>query len=546
MKRESRIQAAVIAFLLLIVGTLFFLYWGNRKEIWFCDEIYTYESANGFEQEWPATYVDQWMSGNDVERFFAADYDTLSLKSISDRLYSDHVPLYFWIFRMVSFYFFHGSGSVWIGLCMNLFFFLVLSGLVYVLFLKFTDSPVLAGIAVFLSCIMNRLVMEQAMMLRMYLMLLVLELLLLVSAMMVLRDAGKGRLTVKSFFLLFAVSLFGLLTHYHFWVFYAVTAAISCSRLLIVAFRKKSGHFFVLPETKCVYAWIGNFISALLATIYLFPYCQWNLNRGKGQTALHSVFVFSSEKVGHILWGYRRQSASVFGEGLPVVVGLVILFGCIAGGAVLLYKKKEFQRLSWMLIAVLVAQGYQLIVCFTLPDVEEERYLWGSFTIMMLCMLWGGILLLREGFSVLVRRRESVRKIGQAVAAAFVVVLSVGEAALFDGGAGVAYLYYPGKDVSVLKEYKDIPWVVYGPTVGVYSYYDWLIPEQICFITSDRTQQDAEALKKLESYDSFILYTYADYYGEAVAFAGQTTDKNFEGEYLFNSTNLSVYLVNKE
>ena len=41
---------------LLIVGIINFLYWGNKKEVWFCDEIYTYESANGFEQGWHSIY----------------------------------------------------------------------------------------------------------------------------------------------------------------------------------------------------------------------------------------------------------------------------------------------------------------------------------------------------------------------------------------------------------------------------------------------------------------------------------------------------------
>lgn len=42
------------------------------------------------------------MTGEDVEAFFAADWDRLSLNDITIRLYNDHVPLYFWLFRMIS------------------------------------------------------------------------------------------------------------------------------------------------------------------------------------------------------------------------------------------------------------------------------------------------------------------------------------------------------------------------------------------------------------------------------------------------------------
>jgi len=60
----------------------------------------------------------------------------------------------------------------------------------------------------------------------------------------------------------------------------------------------------------------------------------------------------------------------------------------------------------------------------------------------------------------------------------------------------------------------------------------------------DQTQEDADTLAGLAGDDSFILYIYADYCTDALKFIEQETGKQFEGEYLFNSTNLSVYLVN--
>ena len=46
-KGRRGIQTFGIALVLLIVGTACFFYWGSKKQVWFCDEIYTYESANG-------------------------------------------------------------------------------------------------------------------------------------------------------------------------------------------------------------------------------------------------------------------------------------------------------------------------------------------------------------------------------------------------------------------------------------------------------------------------------------------------------------------
>ena len=49
--KTNRKQSLLALTILVVVGIVFFLYWGNQKEVWFCDEIYTYESSNGFEQQ---------------------------------------------------------------------------------------------------------------------------------------------------------------------------------------------------------------------------------------------------------------------------------------------------------------------------------------------------------------------------------------------------------------------------------------------------------------------------------------------------------------
>ena len=541
-KGKQGIWVMGTALALLVLGVLFFFYWSDKKQVWFCDEIYTYESANGFEQNWPAENVDQWMTGADVEAFFSADWDRLALNDITVRLYSDHVPLYFWLFRMVSFFFFRGSGTVWIGLSINLFFYLFLIEIVYFLFLRLVKKPVVSGAGVFLALIANRLVLEQALTLRMYMMLLWAEVLLLIAGVWVLKSVWRDKLSPAVFLFLFLISVTGFLTHYDFWVFYAIMATLFCLYLLLSAFRRRGKGFWRSRELRSVLIWCVDFGLALCTTIAIFPYCRWNLNRGKGQTALHSLFDFSTEKLQRIAWGYRRLSAAVFGETMPVAVGLIIMFGCIVGGGIMLYRRKEYKMLTGLVLTVLVAQAYQLVICFTMPDVPEERYLWGEITIMMLCMFWGGYMLLQA--CVLRIANERVRRISRYTAG---VVLSacilVGEIAIIDGGRGVAYLFYESKDVNVLKEYDSIPWVVYGPTVGVYSYYDWLIPERICFLTQEDTAEDRTAIREIQSENSFILYIYEDYYSHALELFEQEMDRKLAGSYLFQSTNLSVYLV---
>lgn len=544
---EQNRQAFWMGLVLLLVGTLSFFYWAGKKQVWFCDEIYTYESANGFEQDWPSACVDQWMTGDDVEAFFAADWDRLSLNDITIRLYNDHVPLYFWLFRMVSLFCFKGSGSIWIGLSMNLVFYLIVLGLIYGFFLRLTGKPLPSGTAALLTGVANRLMIEQATVLRMYMMLLLAELLLLVAGLWILwgadslQKADRKKMSAGVFLYLFAVSVMGFLTHYDYWIFYAVTAALFCFWLLGLAVKRGGKGFWRAWEFRYVLAWVGNFAVSLFATIRLFPYCQWNLNRGKGQMALHSLFVFSGEKFAQIAWGYKRLSASLFGDAVPAAVGLALIFGGIVGGAFLLYRKKERNKLAGMILTVLTAQAYQCVVCFTMPDVWEERYLWGTFTIMALCMAWGYILLLQELRGRL-RKEKCSGIIWRVAALALTAGILIGEIKVIDGGNGVAYLFHPEKDVALLKEQSGIPWIVYGPTVGVYSYYDWLIPEQICFLTENNTPEDAEAVSDLPG-EEFVLYLYEDYLPEALDFFEQVLGRELTSSYLTKSTNLSVYLV---
>lgn len=527
--------------LLIVIGILTFLYWAQKKEIWFCDEVYSYESANGFEQPWPATFVDEWMSGQDVERFFSADSDRLSLREISVRLYSDHVPLYFWIFRMVSFWGFHGSGSIWIGLIINLVFYLGVLWLAFWGYRRLTDSSLCAVLMVLGNSVINRLMLEQAMTLRMYMMLLFEETILLLAAIWIMQKKEEGKLSIKGFVLLFIGSLAGLLTHYDFWIFYAVAALVFCGWLFLQAIKSKA--FFKCVEFKVMLAWVINFACALLLTIVVFPYCRWNLNRGKGEMALNSMFVFSKEKIDNILWGYERQSQVVFGDKMPIFLGLLVLFGCVIGGIIVLHVKKEKKKAALLTAVALVCQLYQWIVCFTFPAAREERYLWGTYTIMVWLACYGAYLLL-NCFRNKVKNTDNSRVMVSAGISVLMCVFIIVQIIIIDHGRGVAYLFNEQKDLKVLEKSADIPWMVYGRVMDAYSYWDTLIPENICFLTEENTPEDRQAVKNIPQSESFILYTTDNYLGQALDFFEKTLQKELEVEELTRSVNLKVYMIN--
>lgn len=110
---------------MLVVGCVF-LFLGTKKDIWFCDEVYSYMSANadGIKQN-IFSLENEWISGKDVAAYFSAEDYRLNFGTIANALYTDHVPLYFWVLRLASIINM-GSCSKWVGLGINLVFYCVL------------------------------------------------------------------------------------------------------------------------------------------------------------------------------------------------------------------------------------------------------------------------------------------------------------------------------------------------------------------------------------------------------------------------------------
>jgi len=197
-----------------------------------------------------------------------------------------------------------------------------------------------------------------------------------------------------------------------------------------------------------------------------------------------------------------------------------------------------------MILTVLIALSYQIVICFTFPDMREERYLWGPYTFMLFCVIWSMVLIF-EALTAEIKAdllRKRFRRIGGIAA---VILLIAMEWRMMDGGAQIAYLFHPDKEIEVLQEHKEIPWIVYGPTLGVYSYYDWLIPEKICFMSQYDTPEDLKAFEDFEDRDRFVVYLHEGYLEQFIGLVEQEFSAEYESRFLTNSTELKVYLINR-
>ncbi|MBR6307116.1 MAG: hypothetical protein IKR39_00740 [Lachnospiraceae bacterium] len=536
---NSRLGRTSAYFILIVLSMVVFFYWASKKEVWFCDEVYTYESANGVESEWPNNHPDKWISGADVESYLAADDSDFRFKAISDILYGDHVPLYFWIFRTVSVLFFRGSASIWIGLSINLFFFLLAISCCYFFVCK-SIGAVPAAVLTFLVMVLSRVGICQFTVLRMYMMMLCAEILLLVLSFRIIGREKWSAATLVDYVLIYAVTTVGLMTHYDFWIFYGFCAAFCCLFLLGKAFKQwKTLHAKVLwsYQTKLVYGWCISFAAALLTLDRLFPYWKWNLHKGKGQTALSSLVMLSHDKLDNIGWGFKRLVAVLFGEKAPVLPVIIAFYALIVISLIVLSRKERFAEVRAIVITMAVSVAYRLVVCYTLPDAREERYLWCAITLEALCF----------GYSVIVLIQTFLKS--KTLKYIIAVVLCMGVTLLnvlnLNRGNNISYLMYPDKNIPLLESYSDVPWLVYGPICGVYSYYDWIIPKELCFVTEDKAEEDAQAVEYLKDKDSFILYVNEGLLEDAVDFIGSVNGTDYSVEYLMQSTNLKVYAIKR-
>ena len=540
----TKLSKKLVFFILTILTALLtFLYFADKKEIWFCDEVYTYESANGFESVWPRSILNTWMTGDDVNAFLSADSTEMGYTAISNNLYGDHVPLYFWIFRTVSVLFFMGSSSKWIGLSINLVCYLVFISFLFFLFEKAFKSSLLSMLASVTLGIFNVLMMSQATMLRMYMLLVLETMLLLLCSFKVIERSFEymngtvaGSFTKKNIFLFASIAFVGLcgfLTHYDFWIFYGITAFATCFYLLAAAFirRKKVGLF----KNPCFYLVIGyviSFIVALSLTIKLFPYCVWNLNKknATGYSPLASLFVFTKDKLSDIAWGFSSISN-------VCVIDAKLLYLVIAAGGIVLIVKKKYPEFAKLALGVLVSILYQTVVSFTLPVARETRYLWCSYT----------VLLFAFGYSIveiiMLLKPVIGKRIPIVVVTLVCITLSFMGIKSFDGGRAIPYLFYEDKDVEALKANSEKPWIVYGGADD-YATFDFLNAESLIYIQGYEDKEEVRALRELEAAESFVLYVYPQDEDRAIDFISEALGREVTKTYLTRSVNYLVYVCN--
>lgn len=361
--------AIIMAFMMTLGVCLLF---GMRKTGMFIDEIYSYGLSNSFY----APYLSDLKGGRLTDQvFFPEELDSYLTVENTDRFafgsvyYNQvrdvHPPLYYWVFNAVSSVF-SGSASKWIGLGINIVFYLLTLFVLCRIILLLFGSPDNAAATISLYGV-SVLGLSTVMMIRMYTMLVFFTVLLALMGVKLLRKK-----TDKAYWPLLTLIIFaGMLTQYYF-VFYAF---FLCAFLDIYLLIKKDIRHFLLFS-----------FSALLGVGLLFTVfpAAWNqLFIGNGQVVGGSSVIdalLDTSKYREHLDAFWQAKTKLKGV-TWVFTASLLAFIPMTSRIILAFKKKSI-CLDSLLIIVPAIPAFLLVVI--LSPVQEHRYLYNLVPLFVL------------------------------------------------------------------------------------------------------------------------------------------------------------------
>lgn len=321
----SRGFIAILA-VLLVLQTVFLVYFGCLKQGFHEDETATYTLSNyevGFICR-TQSLLDNWISGSELSAALTAeggerfDYSMVYANQESDV----HPPLFYFLFHTIA-SLFPGRFSKWTGLVPNILFCLLTGAVLFLTAEKLTKNKWLALIAA-AGWAFSIGAVDTATFLRMYAMLTFLVTLFVFLHVKALDGITAGRsLPVSILLLLYVCTVLGLLTQYYFSVFALFLCAFFLLFLLLVR-RWKAALFYCLAE-----------FGAILTAVLCYPAAILHITGGyRGQEAFQNLLdpVGYVSKLGQV---FSLISCDLFNGWALELTAL-----CLLPAAVVLLKKR--------------------------------------------------------------------------------------------------------------------------------------------------------------------------------------------------------------
>ena len=484
---KAKLALEIIVLIVCCVATGIYL--GSFKEISFCDEAYTYESANALNKERVFDRVGEWLTGEDFNDYFAATEWNPRFKWLNMVLWPDHVPGYFYLFRLVSIAFFFGNATKWTGLAINIVLHAIFTIWIFLQLRSVFKKDELPFFITFLYALASPLILNQVLLIRMYL-LLSFECLLLLKVEVRLLSCRSRR----TWIMFGILNVFGFLTHYYYWIYFAcLSGCVACVMLKRKEFKTIIGAGLLT-------------IADLGIVTLIYKYWVTNLLIGKGRQSIKNILRMQ-EVMDRLKWGIERVCGYIFHNSY---VGCYVIFCAVLIILIvwLVKKRKLEENVRNSAILGIVSMNLYLVAVSISAPTQEDRYLIPAASVLLLVAMVLVGMCLRE-----VHCRYGVC-ILLTVVALFAEYRSVVEL------KHISVTRQDGQRIAVLKENADIPWLVHLQQEGAVGWmemcsaFEWLIPERICILSDGIYPKNDEIL---QSASELLVYVSEEKLEEMVA-----------------------------
>lgn len=487
--RNSKVKDIIALTLLIAAFIGIFLFWGDKKTVEFCDEVYTYILSNS-DNEFIAFQLEggRWYENGETAHIISADNGFTFGQVMLNNKGDVHPPMYYFVVHFLS-VLKSGSYSKWIGLVANAIFSIITLVVLYLLIKSFTGSSLIAGLAS-LAYALCPAVISSEMLLRMYNMFAMWVIIFIYISYRIF----KGKRNLLTYGALAATTFFGFLTQYYFAVFCVLFTCFYCVYEL------------VHKNWKYVVCYVGSLcVAVVAATVFWRTWIRHMFSGYLGDSVMDSAFNFSNI-FSSIKYGCIHLFTMMFNK-----IGMIIAIILIVGIIVMIIKKDS--RLKYVVILAVTAVLYSIaIVHLTPAHLLSYRYF---YPVTGLCYL-AVILTVFFVVSDIVPSKAYI--VNVILAAVFVIIFAVipvldKDSVLFVDTKGVY-----NREMAILEENKELPWIYFGYENSTMSelLYDsamsskfMMVNNDCPFTDKDYTDKDCEFLLFVQGQSQFEEDAYA-------------------------------------
>lgn len=516
--RKEVLQNILVMLLAAVIVAGVFLFWSRYKIIWFCDEIYSFFTANSEYGLGSRIQYGTWYDSQFVIDDMSADITKGKFNRTIDNVKGDdHPPIYFLTIRLMSILM-KGSISKWVGLSVNLICVLGLCLMAYLIFYWISRKKLTALLAcVALSTLPS--VLTNGMLIRMYCMLTAWGMLYVFLSYLIMQDINKW----FKYFLYLALAgttAAGFLTQYYFAVFAVGFTAVHTIFCII----KKRWKEMCLYITSMV-------MSVAIATMVWGEWTEQIFEGYCGEEVFSQASNFSKIFT-EILFGLTCIPKLMFYN--FYIIGIILI---VAGVIFLVYKKDK--NITFIGMLLITSVFYSLIITHVTPTYYlDYRYFYMPAAIAYIAALL--MVISCAGYLPV----GNAHKILNAVLCA-VIGFNILTAAFDDMSMG--YVDKTGEFIQnreTLREYGNLPWVYYGYESWpmMQNYYDFAMGTRFIVYNDQNEFDDSKCLGEGQD---FIFMINTESYPKQEAILERllyAEGCNHEIDYLFTK-GAKIYLV---